>query len=259
MDVIGLWEVVSGQIFDTKNMEMVWVPKEVALASEEIDDDFKKIYTALFEFKENGSLCMMMKGPAADSVPKDELDAAVEAGEVFVEDGFVFIPQTFEWKADGENILINTKEEGEVFGEKIDPWKAAVIEGNTMIVLESYQICKIGETPSSVRKKEVKTLSDEEKAAVGVYKGLYTKMVCDENKNEEEFTLELKEDGTGLSHRNNLDIKVPEWSVEGGKVKLTEKFLGKIDYTGTLEGGKLSLFNGDPSAPMTYEYVYEKQ
>ena len=78
MDVIGLWEVVSGQIFDTKNMEMVWVPKEVALASEEIDDDFKKIYTALFEFKENGSLCMMMKGPAADSVPKDELDAAVD-------------------------------------------------------------------------------------------------------------------------------------------------------------------------------------
>ena len=259
MDVIGLWEVVSGQIFDTKNMEMVWVPRDVALASEEIDEDFKRIYTTLFEFKEDGTLVVMMKGPAADSVPKDELDAAIEAGEAFVEDGVIFIPRQFGWKAEGDGILVDTKTEGEVFGEKIDPWQAAVIEGNTMVVMESYQICKIGETPDSVRKKEIKTLSDEEKAAVGVYKGLYTKMVCDEKKNEEEFTLELKEDGTGLQHRNDLDIKIPVWSVEGGKVNLTEKFLGKIDYTGTLEGNKLSLFNGDPAAPMTYEYVYEKQ
>ena len=83
-------------------------------------------------------------------------------------------------------------------------------------------------------------------------------MVCDETKNEEEFSLELKDDGTGISKRNGLEIKVPDWSVENGEVKLTEKYLGKIDYVGKLDGKNLNLFNDDPSKPMTYEYVYEK-
>jgi hypothetical protein len=39
---------------------------------------------------------------------------------------------------------------------------------------------------------------------------------------------------------------------------MTEKFLGTIDYTGTIEGGKIDVFNDDPSKPMTYEYVFEK-
>ena len=96
-------------------------------------------------------------------------------------------------------------------------------------------------------------------AAVGVYKGLYTKMVGSDTKQEEKFTLTLNDDGTGRQQRNNLDIKIPDWTVEDGKVKLTEKFLGKIDYTGTLDGTKLSLFNGDPENSFTMEYVYEKQ
>ena len=83
-------------------------------------------------------------------------------------------------------------------------------------------------------------------------------MVCSDEKEEKEFSLELKEDGKGISKRDDLEIKIPEWSIVNGEVKLTEKFLGKIDYTGKLDGKKLSLFNGDPAAPMTYEYVYEK-
>ena len=107
-------------------------------------------------------------------------------------------------------------------------------------------------------KTQLILLTEEMKAAVGTYKGLYTKMVCSEDKEEKEFTLELKDDGTGVHKRDDLEIKIPEWSVEGGEVKLTEKFLGKIEYTGKLDGKNLSLFNGDPEAPMTYEYVYEK-
>ncbi len=82
----------------------------------------------------------------------------------------------------------------------------------------------------------------------------------DDAKNDKEpFRLELKPDGTGKSFRNDLEIKVPDWSVEDGKVKLTEKFLGTIDYTGTLEGNRLSLFNDDPEKPITCQYVFEKE
>ena len=258
MNVIGLWEVVSGQIFDMTKMEMVWKTREEALASD-IDDDFKRAYSSLFEFKEDGALSMMMKGPSADSVPKDELDAAVASGEAFVEDGYVYIVKKLEYKTEGDDVLINSGEHGEILGEEINPWKKAIQEGNTLIVLDMYQICRVGETPSSLRKKEEKEVTPEMLAAVGVYRGLYTKMVGSDTKQEEEFTLTLMDDGTGKQQRNNLDIKIPDWTVEGGKVKLTEKFLGKIDYTGTLDGTKLSLFNGDPENSFTMEYVYEKQ
>ena len=175
-----------------------------------------------------------------------------------VEDGFVYMIDLKDWKEEDGKVFIDSKEHGEVFGEEISPWREVIEEGNTLIVLDNYQIVKVGEAPTSVRKVEKKELTEEMKAAVGTYKGLYTKMVCSEDKEEKEFTLELKDDGTGVHKRDDLEIKIPEWSVEGGEVKLTEKFFGKIEYTGKLAGKNLSLFNGDPEAPMTYEYVYEK-
>ena len=256
MELKGLWEVCSAQIFDMNEMSMVWKTKEEAAG---LDDDMSKMaFGTLFDFKDDGILAMMMKGPSADSVPKDELDAAVAVGKVVVEDGFCYICEEKGWKEEDGKVFIDSKESGEVFGEAINSWKEVIEEGNTLIVLDNYQIVKVGETPTSVRKVEVKELSDEEKAAVGIYKGLYTKMVCSDEKEEKEFSLELKEDGKGISKRDDLEIKIPEWSVVNGEVKLTEKFLGKIDYTGKLDGKKLSLFNGDPAALMTYEYVYEK-
>ena len=70
--------------------------------------------------------------------------------------------------------------------------------------------------------------------------------------------MELQANGTGKSYRNDLEITVPTWSCENGEFKLTEKFLGTIDYTGKLEGNQLTLFNGDPSNPLTCMYVFEK-
>ena len=97
MNVTGLWEVVSANTLDMKAMEMVWKTKEEALASD-MDEDFKRLYSSLFDFKEDGTLAMLMKGPAADAVPKAELDEAVAAGQAFVEDGIVFVPRTLNGK-----------------------------------------------------------------------------------------------------------------------------------------------------------------
>ena len=49
-----------------------------------------------------------------------------------------------------------------------------------------------------------------------------------------------------------------ELNLENGEFKLTEKFLGTIDYTGKLEGNQLTLFNGEPTNPLTCMYVFEK-
>lgn len=92
----------------------------------------------------------------------------------------------------------------------------------------------------------------------GTYIGSYTKLVGDETKNEEEeFSLELKADGTGTHKRDDSEYDVT-WKLNGEKFKMTETFAGmSIDYTGTLKDGKLDIFNGDPEDIWTYEYVYE--
>jgi uncharacterized lipoprotein YehR (DUF1307 family) len=100
------------------------------------------------------------------------------------------------------------------------------------------------------------------KAAAGTYKGDYTKFVGDSDEakvTDEPFSLELKADGTGVHHRETLDIKVT-WSLDGEKITLQETFMGiNLDYTGTLKDGELHLFNGEPSNSLTCEYVYHKQ
>ena len=103
---------------------------------------------------------------------------------------------------------------------------------------------------------------EELSAFAGTYKGVYTKFVGDPETSkveDEEFSLELKADGTGTHNRDESDFDVT-WKLDGENFTMHETFLGlSIDYTGTLVDGKLDIFNGDPDDDFTCEYVYEKQ
>lgn len=100
---------------------------------------------------------------------------------------------------------------------------------------------------------------DYKKEVAGTYQGKYTKIVGDDAKNtEEEFSLELNEDGTGKHNRDGESFNV-EWDFDGEKFTMKDKFGPlTIDYTGTLKDGKLQIYNGDPEDIWTYEYYYEK-
>lgn len=91
----------------------------------------------------------------------------------------------------------------------------------------------------------------------GTWTGVYTKYVGDPTKMDETFSLELKADGTGVHHRDDMDFDV-KWKLDGENFSMTESFLGTIEYTGTLTGDTLSIFNGDPTNDFTYNYVYTK-
>ncbi len=93
----------------------------------------------------------------------------------------------------------------------------------------------------------------------GTYSLEYSKYVGDETKSNEEWTIELKEDGTGKSNRDDESYNV-EWSMDGDNIKLTEKF-GPLtnEYNGTLVEGKLDIFNGDKTNDLTLEAVFNKK
>lgn len=94
----------------------------------------------------------------------------------------------------------------------------------------------------------------------GTYEGEYSKFVGDaeDAKSTEAFSLELKADGKGVHNRDGASYDVT-WSIDGENFKMTEKFLGTIEYNGTLKDGKLVLYNGEATNPFTYQYVYNKK
>ena len=113
------------------------------------------------------------------------------------------------------------------------------------------------ENKDQAEKKNTKSNAE----VAGTYVGKYTKFVGDPDsaKEEEEFSLELKEDGTGKHNRDGMSFNVT-WSLDGEKFKMSETFVGDpIEYTGTLKDKNLDIFNGDTENALTYEYVYEKE
>ena len=95
-------------------------------------------------------------------------------------------------------------------------------------------------------------------AAVGTWTGLYTKLAgdSDDAKRTEPFSLELKDDGTGIHRRDDNAYDVT-WTLEGETFTMSE--YGIVNYTGTLKDGRLELLNGAADDIWAMQYVYEKK
>jgi len=261
----GVWKLVSICGLDFETMEKVWKSNEEL---KEAPEDFylKSFADSIFIFNAEPTVTIFcnIEGDVS-SASEEEIKQAVDSGRFGFYNGTLMMRQDLGVKEENGTVLIDSGEHGEVLGQAIDPFRPVEVCGNTLIINKTYQIVRENETPSvvmSTASKPKREISDEMKAAAGTYIGLYTKFVGDpeDAKNTTEaFKLVLNDDGTGMQYRNNLEIKIPEWSLENGAISLTEKFLGTIDYTGTLSGNRLSLFNNDPANPLTCEYVYEFQ
>ncbi len=269
MKLSGNWKLVCGKAFDEKTFKLVWkTAAELALDDEE-GSPYKMLAVASFNFLDDGRFVTAAPIPEGTDLESEEAKKFLASERCIMIDGQPKIKlDDFAWKEENGEILVNNGQKGEVLGEAINPWVPVKYEGNTIVVVDMYQLCREGEEPSVVLATPAaeaaapKEASAETAAAAGTYIGKYTKFVGDPDdaKNTEDpFKLVLEADGTGMSYRDELDIKVPEWSVEGGEVKLTEKFLATIEYTGCLNGNELHLFNGDPKDDLTCEYVFEKE
>ena len=259
----GLWDLVAVHGMDTTTFERIWISnEELKDASEE--NPFKHMYNMNLEFTSDGFVKMLSDmTERVKGASEEDLKEFFESGKGMRVGDKIMMVQKLEYKEKDGEILVDNGERGEVFGEPIDPFKPVVELGNTIILNNLYQFVRQGETPSEVKKtvKVVKEGTPEMKEAAGTFVGQYTYFVgSPEDKNSSEpFKLVLNDDGTGTSFRNDLEINVPDWTVENGAFKLTEKFLGTIDYTGKLDGKDLILFNGDPENNFTCAYVFVKE
>ena len=117
-DLIGKWKISELRTYDSKAEEMVWINVEEALKNPDVDEDIKQSASAILEFGENGKMDIMFEIPED---AKEEVDAAVAAGECSLRDGLL-VAESFDWKIENGKPMYDSKAEGEVLGEKISPW-----------------------------------------------------------------------------------------------------------------------------------------
>lgn len=97
---------------------------------------------------------------------------------------------------------------------------------------------------------------------VGNYVLSYTRFVgdpADEKNMEKGGGITLTSDGMGKINRDGKTYNL-EWVVDGDNITINEKYGPLINvYTGTIIDGKITLYNGDKSNPLTMVFVYNLQ
>ena len=133
MDIRGIWKVKEVHV-PTPDGEKVFTPDNPP--EDEMFEEMAAMMQWCPEFADDGMLNTLMFVP-------DEMKAeAAKHGVDVRDDGYAVIDST-EWEERDGKFFYNTKIEGEVFGEKVDPFiEIPVIDGDCleyshgMIILE---------------------------------------------------------------------------------------------------------------------------
>ena len=91
-------------------------------------DEIIMMLTNRIEFTEDGMMNTLMR------VPEDKLELAKSQGAVIDKDGFAPIEQTT-WKEENGKFFYDTKVEGEVLGETVDPFAEIPVDENGCLTI----------------------------------------------------------------------------------------------------------------------------
>lgn len=133
MDIRGIWKVKKIRV-PTPDGETVFTPDNPP--TDERFEGSAELMQYRTEFAENGVLNTLM------FVPEEKREEAAGRGAVVREDGYTAIESTA-WKEENGKFYYDTKIEGEVLGEKVDPFAeipvtedGCLLYGLGMILLE---------------------------------------------------------------------------------------------------------------------------
>ena len=133
MDIRGIWKVKEVRV-PTPDGTKVFTPDNPP--ADERFEGSAELMQCRTEFAEDGVLNTLM------FVPEDMREEAAKHGAVVREDGYAAVESTV-WKEENGKIYYDTKIEGEVLGEPVDPFSeipvtedGCLLYGLGMIVLE---------------------------------------------------------------------------------------------------------------------------
>ena len=138
MIFIGRW-VFHSIASINENGEQVYLGAKDYIASpmpyidvndkEAVEDEIaerKRMTEIILDVCEDGKIYTLM--PIPEGATKEEIDDAVKSGEFALHDGLLCFAEVLEWEERNGEFWYNTGVEGEIFGEKADPWEKAIDE-----------------------------------------------------------------------------------------------------------------------------------
>ena len=133
MDIMGTWKV--NKVLQMGDDGFEWRTKE-EVKDVEPDDAFQ-MFRMMMVFEEGGKAYSVM--PIPEGVSKEELDAAVAAGEVSLcGDGLLSLGES-EWREEDGKVFYKTSMKGEILGDEIDPWtELKEVDGGFELMFSRY-------------------------------------------------------------------------------------------------------------------------
>lgn len=125
MELIGKWKVKE-LLFPTGNGMVSYTPEN--LPEGDNADEIIMMLMSRVEFTEDGFMNTLMR------VPEDKIELAKSQGAVIDADGFAPIEQTT-WKEKDGKFYYDTKVEGEVLGEEVDPFAEIPVDENGCLTI----------------------------------------------------------------------------------------------------------------------------
>ncbi|MBR4881159.1 MAG: hypothetical protein IKU19_04455 [Clostridia bacterium] len=127
MDIVGKWQVAKVAMLG-EDFEMKMVSAEEILAMPDNDEtaQYKEMVSAINEFTADNRVLTYVP------IPEYQIEEARAEGLVITEDGYGIVDET-DWKEENGKILYNTREEGEIMGEKVDPYVVLEIDAEGYI------------------------------------------------------------------------------------------------------------------------------
>ena len=125
MNIIGKWKVKE-LLFPTPNGMVTYTPENLPDGAHA--DEIIMMLMSRTEFTEDGFMNTLMR------VPEDKIELAKSQGAVIDEDGFAAIEQTT-WKEKDGKFYYDTKVNGEVLGETVDPFTEIPVDENGCLTI----------------------------------------------------------------------------------------------------------------------------
>ncbi|MCI6841708.1 MAG: hypothetical protein MR889_06245 [Clostridiales bacterium] len=125
MNVIGKWKVKE-LLFPTRNGMVSYTQEN--LPEGDNADEITMMLMSRTEFTEDGFMNTLMR------VPEDKIDLVKSQGAEIDEDGYAAIESTT-WKEKDGKVYYDTKVEGEVLGETVDPFAEIPVDENGCLTI----------------------------------------------------------------------------------------------------------------------------
>ena len=119
MDIVGKWRIAASLTMNDQ-FEEAWKTVEEMSADPDVDPFDLQMYSSLVVIGEDGIIRMVV--PVPDDVTKEEIDAAVEAGECELYAPGLLTMDKKSWKEVDGKYFFDSGIEGDILGEETDPW-----------------------------------------------------------------------------------------------------------------------------------------